>query len=76
MAPGRQFKVFSFGTAGVGPEPVRGLFVAVTDQIGTLVGGMERALLGDSGSVISFWIGSKIVTRCGRTGGAVGTGPV
>jgi hypothetical protein len=39
MAPGRLFEVFSFRTAGVGPEPVRGPFVADIDQNQELVGG-------------------------------------
>ena len=76
VAPGRQFKVFEVLCVGVGPEPVRGSVVAVTDHIETLVGGKERSLLGDPGSVISFQIGFEVVTGCGSRSGAADSGPV
>ena len=76
MAPGRQFEVFGFGTTGVGPKPVRGPFVAVTDQNGTLVGGKERSCVGDSGSVIRSVIGGVGVTGCWSKDNDVGLGPV
>ena len=60
----------------MGPEAVRGLFVAVTDQIETLVGGKERSSLGDAEYVIIFQIGSEVLTGCGSKGSAADSGPV
>ena len=76
MAPGRKFINFQFGTTGWKPEPVRSSFGAVTDPFGTFVGGMERPLLGDSGYVIGFRVGSRVAMVCGREVGADGLGPV
>ena len=76
MAPGRQFETIGFGTTGEGPEPVRGPFVAVTDQNGTLVGGKERSCEENSGSVIRSVIRGVVMTGCWSKDSVVGLGPV
>ena len=55
-----------------GPEPVRGPFVAVTDQNRELVGGNSRSWYGDSGTVIRVVIGVVVVMGCWSKGLTIG----